>query len=123
MKRIIFIGLILLGLSSCAKENELLDEIYNDPGYAIGTVNSSITVTASFSVRFNYGYTVSNSDYKGNKTLRGLGNKDDKVGHRFLVVYKQSDPAKSDINFKYRIFKEQDFLDMLEQFKNKPPKR
>jgi hypothetical protein len=40
----IFIGLILLGLCSCGKDKELLDEIYNDPGYTIGKITSSSTV-------------------------------------------------------------------------------
>jgi hypothetical protein len=121
MKRFIAIGLIFFGLCSCTKDNELLDEIYDEPGYAIGKVNTSIT--ASFSARFNYEYTVSNTVYKGNKTLHGIGNKDGKVGRQFLVVYKRSDPAKSDINFRYLITSEQYFLDLLERFKDNPPKR
>ena len=121
MKRIVIISLILLGLSSCTKDKELLDEIYNEPGYAIGTVSSSVSVVPNY--RYNYEYTISNTVYKGNKTIRGIGINDDKVGRRFLVVYKLSDPAKSDINFKYLITSEQYFLDLLEQFKTKPPKR
>jgi len=35
MKRLILISIILLVLASCKKEKEL-EEIYNEPGYAIG---------------------------------------------------------------------------------------
>jgi len=37
MRRLIFISLILLALTSCKK-----DDIYDDPGYAIGIKNSPI---------------------------------------------------------------------------------
>jgi len=118
MKRLIFINfLLVLAMTSCKKE----DEIYDEPGYAIGKVNSSISV--SFGIQFNYSYNVDFSEYKGNKRSGGI-NQDGKfiVGNSFLVIYKLSEPSKSDINFKYRIDSEQDFLDLLEKFKNKPPK-
>jgi len=120
-KRAIFISLILFALSSCVKDKELLEEIYNEQGYAIGKVNSS--VSGNFGIKFNYTYYVGTSEYKGNKKSAGI-NQDGKyiVGRQFLVVYKLSEPAKSDMNFKYRIDSEQDFIDMLEKFKDNPPK-
>ena len=122
MKRIIFIiSLILLALSSCKKDKAFISEIYDEPGYAIGTVMS--TASVNFGIQFNYSYYVGSTKYTGNKKEAGI-NQDGKyvIGRQFLVVYKLSEPAKSDINFKYRIDSEQDFLDLLEKFKNNPPK-
>jgi len=121
MKRSIFMSLILLALSSCVKDKELLEEIYDEPGYAIGTINSY--VSGSFGVKYNYSYYVGSSEYKGDKKTVGI-NQDGSyyLRYRFLVVYKLSAPSKSDMNFKYRINTEQDFLDLLEQFKDNPPK-
>ena len=121
MKRTIFISLILLALSSCKKEKELVADIYSEPGYAIGTVMSSASV--NLGIQFNYTYYVGSLEYKGNKKEAGI-NQDGKffIGRQFLVVYKLSEPAKSDINFKYRIDSEQDFVDMLEKFRDNPPK-
>ena len=111
----------MLALSSCIKDKELLGEIYDEPGYAIGKVNSYLSV--SFGIKYNYSYYVGSSEYKGDKKSVGI-NQDGSyyLRHRFLVVYKLSAPAKSDINFKYRINTEQDFLDLLEKFKDNPPK-
>ena len=119
MKRTILICLIFFALNSCRKE--LIEGIYEEPGYAIGTVNSS--VSGNFGIRYNYTYYIGSSEYKGNRKAIGI-NQEGRfiVGYRFLVVYKLSEPAKSDINFKYRIDSEQDFLDLLDQFKDNPPK-
>jgi len=43
MKRAIYLALILFTLISCNKE--LLENIYDEPGYAIGKVNSSVSGT------------------------------------------------------------------------------
>ena len=120
MKRLIFISLVIMLLTSCGKGDSLMDEIYNESGYAIGKVNSSITV--SIGIQNNYSYNVGSSEYKGNKKEVGL-NQPTRVGHRYLVVYKLSDPQKSDINFKYPIKTDQDFWDMLVEFETNPPKR
>ena len=122
MKRIIIIGLILIGLCSCRKDKELLDEIYNDPGYAIGKITSSSTVVMVLT--YHYDYQAGNTTHKGKKE-GGITNSPDSrmIGRRFLVVYKQSDPKQSDLNFRYPINTDQDFLDLLEQFKSSPPKR
>jgi hypothetical protein len=44
------------------------------------------------------------------------------VGRQFLVVYKLSEPDKSDLNFRYPIYSEQEFNDLVAGFKDKPPK-
>ncbi len=54
MKQLIFISIILLALSSCQKEKKLLEEIYHEPAYAIGTINSYISST--FAVQYNYSF-------------------------------------------------------------------
>ena len=120
MKRLILISFILLALNSCKKEKEL-EEIYNEAGYAIGTIKSSVSGT--FAIQYNYIYNVGSSEYKGNKKEGGLNPSGTyMMGKQFLVVYKLSEPKKSDLNFKYPIETEQDFWDMLEKFKNEPPK-
>ena len=117
MKRIIFIGFILLALSSCKK-----DEIYDEPDYAIGKITKSTSIMSVLT--YYYEYQVANTTYKGEKN-GGVSNTDDgrMIGRQFLVVYKQSEPKKSDLNFKYPIETEQDFLDMLDKFKYDPPRK
>ena len=111
---------VLLTLTSCKTEKKL-DEIYNEAGYAIGKIISSLSGT--FAIQYNYSYFVGSSEYKDNKKEGGLNPSGTyMMGKRFLVVYKLSEPKKSDINFKYSIETEQDFLDMLVLFQNNPPK-
>lgn len=115
MKKIIFIGLILLVFSSCKKK-----EIYNNAGYTIGKVTFSTSVMSV--VTYHYEYKVENNNYIGKKG-GGVGNSDSRmIGRCFLVVYNKSSPKKSDMNFKYPIDTEQDFIDMLNDFKTNPPK-
>ena len=121
MKQLIFISIILLALSSCQKEKKLLEEIYDEPAYAIGTINSSISGT--FAVQYNYSFYVGSTKYKGNKKEGGLNPSNSSIiGCQYLVVYKISEPKKNDLNYKYPIYTEQDFLDLLEEFKTNPPK-
>ena len=119
MKQIIFIGLILLGLSSCT-DKELLETIYKEQGYAVGKITASTSVM--YVITYYYEYQVGATTYKGKKE-GGVSNTSDSrmIGRRFLVVYKRSDPKISDLNFKYPVDTEQDFFDLLERFKNKPP--
>ena len=121
MKRTIFISLILLALTSCKSKKEL-EEIYDEAGYAIGKITKSTNI--AYVLTYYYEYQVANTTYKGEKN-GGVTNTDDNrmIGRQFLVVYKQSDPKKSDLNFKYPIETEQDFLDMLDRFKNEPPSK
>jgi len=119
MKRAIYLTLILFTLISCNKE--FLEDVYDEPGYAMGKVNSSVSVT--FGVQYNYSYFVGSTEYKGNKKAVGINQGETSiVGRHYLVVYKLSEPKKSDMNFKYYIKSERDFLDLLEKFKNNPPK-
>ena len=116
MKRLFFFSLILLTLTSCEK-----DDFYDEAGYAIGTITSSASV---FSViTYNYEYQVGTVTHKGKKkggidTSNGSG----MVGRQYLVIYKLSDPEKSDLNFRYPINSEQEFIDLVAGFKDKPPK-
>ena len=121
MKRIIIISLLFFALCSCNKDKELLEEIYDEPGYAIGKLTSKTTVASV--LNYHYEYKVGNNTYKGKKKGGvSIFNDGHRVGLQFLVVYKISEPEKSDLNFRYLIKDEQDFLDLLEKFKTNPPK-
>ena len=118
MKRKFLIILIIFALCSCNKE-----EIYADAGYAIGTINSSISVMGVLT--YHYDFKVENKTYKGDKK-GGINNSDYEMrmlGRQYLVVYKRTDPNKSDLNFRYRITDEQQFNDLVEGFKENPPKK
>ena len=119
MTRVLIISLIILLISSCNKDKELLDEIYNEPGYSIGLIKSKTSAsTAGVSViTYHYEYYVDSKIYKGKK--KGdvkIMNDGNPVGLQYLVVYKLSDPDKSDLNFRYLIRSEQDFIDLVEKF-------
>ena len=118
MKRTILISLIFIALCSCNKE-----EIYNDAGYAIGTINSYSSVMGVLT--YHYGYKVANKTYKGNKKegISTSGGDSRMLGRQYLVVYKRNDPDKSDLNFRYPITDEQQFNDLVEGFKDNPPKK
>jgi len=116
MKRLIFISILLLTLTSCKKE-----DIYDDPGYAIGKITKSISAFSA--IVYYYEYEVGTTTYKGNKKgVDILTSGSSVVGLQYLVVYKLSEPDKSDLNFRYPIFSEQEFLDLVAGFKNNPPK-
>jgi len=117
MKRLIFISFILLALTSCGKEK---DEIYDEPGYAIGTITSSISAFSA--ITYYYKYEAGSVTHKGNKNGVDISNGYSVVGRQYLVVYKLSEPSKSDLNFHYPINNEQEFLDLVAKFKNNPPK-
>ena len=115
MKRLLFISVILLALTSCSK-----DEIYDEPGYAIGKITSSISAFSA--ITYHYEYQVGTINYKGKKNGVDISNGYSVVGRQYLVVYKLSEPSKSDLNFRYPIYSEQDFLDLVAGFKDNPPK-
>ena len=122
MKQIIFISLFLLALCSCEKEKQLIEEIYDEPGYAIGKITKSTSVM--FVLTYHYEFkTEQQVTYKGKKE-GGISNMDDTrmIGRQYLVVYKKSDPNKSDLNFRYSISSEEEFLKLVAGFKNNPPK-
>ena len=117
MKKEILISLIFIALCSYNK-----DEIYADAGYAIGTINSYTTVMGVLTYR--YEYKVENKTYKGDKKegISTSGGDSRMLGRQYLVVYKRSDPNKSDLNFRYPITDEQQFNDLVEGFKDNPSK-
>jgi len=115
MKRLIFISLILLAFTSCKK-----DGIYDEPGYAIGKITS--TLSAFSAITYYYEYEARAITHKGKKNGIDISNGYSVVGHQYLVVYKLSEPSKSDLNFRYPINSEQEFLDLVAGFKDKPPK-
>jgi hypothetical protein len=120
-KKIILIGFLLITLMSCEKQKKLMEEIYGEPGYTIGKATYSVNVL--FNTVIHYEYTVGSTSYKGKKKSVGIGQTTDfTIGRQFLVVYKQSDPNKSDMNFNYPINTEQDFWDLLDRFKTDPSK-
>ena len=116
MRRLIFISLILLALTSCKKE-----DIYDDPGYAIGTITKSTTI--AYVLTFYYEYSIGTTTYKGTKQ-GGISNSNESymIGNQYLVVYNLTKPKKSDLNFAYPVNSEQEFLDLVAGFKNNPPK-
>jgi hypothetical protein len=110
MKKLVFLVVVCCVFAACKKVKKL-EEIYNETGYAIGKITKSTNI--AYVLTYYYEYQVANITYKGEKN-GGVTNNDDSrmMGRRFLVVYKQSEPKKSDLNFKYPIETEQDFLDM-----------
>ena len=121
MKRIIFISLISLILTSCEKDMKLLDEIYNEPGYAIGKITRSTSIFSMLT--YYYEFKIGFATYKGEKK-DGISTSSNShlIGRQYLVVYKIGEPGKSDLNFRYPINSEQEFLDLVEGFKDNPPK-
>ncbi len=122
MKNISIILIISLCCVSCAKDKTYLEEIYNDPGYALGTVSSSLSVGLSFSTTYYYTYTVDGVSYDGEKSTFSFGTGSDATGMNFLVVYKLSNPEESDINLSYKFYSESEFENAVETFKTNPPK-
>ena len=116
MKRLIFISFILLSFISCKKE-----DIYDEPGYSIGTITKSTNI--AYVLTYYYEFKVGNTTYKGNKQ-GGVSTENDSrmIGRQYLVVYKLSEPSKSDLNFRYPISSEQEFNDLVLGFKDNPPK-
>lgn len=118
MKQIILISLIFFALCSCNK-----DEIYDDSGYAIGTIKSYTSIAGILT--YHYDFNVENKTYKGKRKIDGIstsGGDGRMIGRQYLVVYKRTDPDKSDLNFRYPITDEQQFRDLVDGFKDNPPK-
>ena len=111
---------IIASFVSCRKEKEWIEEIYDNPGYAIGEITHYISIPLV--VTYHYAYYVNGSQYEGKKKSRGIGqDKSELIGKLFLVVYKKSNPEESDLNFDYLIESEADFEDLLEEFESFPP--
>jgi hypothetical protein len=120
-KSLIILTIIGSLFIACGKDKEKLEEIYDEPGYAIGEVTASLSSTLTFSITYYYSYTLNGIDYEGEKSDFQLGDGSDRVGYKYLVVYKLSDPSVSDLNFNYLIKSEEDFQDLLVQFESDPP--
>jgi hypothetical protein len=106
---------------SCKKDKELINEIYNEPAYAIGTINSMISIPLR--VTYYYSFDINGQIYESKYVAVGIGQDNSQlIGKNYLVVYKISDPSKCDLNFDYYIEDEQDFLDLLIEFDTNPPK-
>jgi hypothetical protein len=122
MKRLLFISFISITLISC-EHKKLLEEIYEEPGYAIGTITKNTSI--AYVITHYYDYQVNGTSYQGKKK-GGVSNDSSianrMIGRQYLVVYKISDPSKSDLNFQYHISNEQEFLELIEKFKINPPK-
>jgi len=110
-----------LALNSCQKEKLLMEEIYDEPAYAIGTVTKSATI--AYVLTYYYEFQVGGTIYKGKKK-GGVTNSTDNhmIGRQYLVVYKMGEPDKSDLNFSYPISSEQEFNNLVLGFKDNPPK-
>jgi len=117
---IVIMFAFLLGLYSCKKEEDFKVEIYNEPGYAIGEISSYLSIP--FKVTYYFDFTVNNINYVGNEVATGIGQENSRlIGRSYLVVYKLSDPNKSDLNFNYYIEDEQEFQELLKEFETNPP--
>lgn len=121
MKKNILLTLLLLILISCRKEKNRICEIYESQhGYAIGKVESSVTVPTR--VTYNYNYKIDGLDYSAKLKNYGIGQEDSKmIGNSYLVVYEKENPANSHLNTYYRIFEESDFIELVNDFEEEPP--
>lgn len=121
MKKNILLTLLLLILISCRKEKNRICEIYESQhGYAIGKVESSVTVPTR--VTYNYNYKIDGLDYSAKLKNYGIGQEDSKmIGNSYLVVYEKGNPANSHLNTYYRIFEESDFIELVNDFEEEPP--
>ena len=112
---------LLFLITSCRKEKNRICEIYdNEHGYAVGKVESSITVPTR--VTYNYNFKIAGASYSGKLKEYGIGQEDSKmIGRSYLVVYETSNPENSHLNTYYRIFEESDFIELANQFEEEPP--
>lgn len=111
---------VFMSLLSCEKED--FSDIYEEPGYAIGTVSQYFK--EPFSVTYYYTFSVAGSEYKGEYVAKGLNQLDERlIGRSYLVVYKLVDINDNTINFNYEISSEQEFNELVESFKTNPPKQ
>lgn len=118
----VFLGLLIVfcTLQSCEKED--FGDVYAEPGYSIGTITNYISVP--FKVTYFYDFEVAGSKYTGKEVARGIGQSNSSLlGRSFLVVYKLSDINSNDLNFNYPIKSQQEFDELVDSFKNNPPKQ
>ena len=112
--------LCILMCVSCQKEE--FDDIYENPGYAIGTISTSLSLP--FSCTLYYDFEIDNTLYTGELVSKGIGQDASRyIGQSYLVVYKQTDIDRNTINMRYRIESQEEFESLVEEFKTNPPKQ
>lgn len=121
MKKNLLLIVLLLLIISCRKEKNRVCEIYeSEHGYAIGKVESSVTVPTR--VTYNYSYKIAGVSYSGKLKDYGIGQEDLKmIGRSYLVVYEKGNPDNSHLNTYYRIIEESDFIELVNQFEEEAP--
>jgi hypothetical protein len=117
---LLFLAFVLFSCSS-PKDKEKIKRIYNDPGYAVGTIVSYVSIPTR--VTYKYKYMVENQIYDGKEIAIGINQEDDRlINQSFLVVYNKSNVKESVLNMKYHLQSEEEFIQLLEKFKTDPPK-
>ena len=113
---------ILYGFSNkLQKRKNRICELYKgNVGYSIGTVESSVSVPTR--VSYTYSFMVDGVSYEGTEKEYGIGQEEDKIiGRQFVVIYQQSDPNNSDLNFDFLIESDIDFQEFEDEYQNNPP--
>lgn len=107
--------------TSCRKEKNRICDLYDGSvGYAIGTVEFSISVPVR--VNYTYSFVVDGINYEGTEKSYGIGQDDNRiVGRQFVVIYQLGSPDNSDLNIDYSIESDQDFIAFEEKYENNPP--
>ena len=114
------VGLAFL-LVSCTKDKAKIKRIYDNPGYAIGTITSYVSIPLR--VTYKYVYFVDDKKYSGKEIAFGSGQEEVRLINRsFLVVYNLSNVKESALNMGYPIHSEEEFNELVEKFKTTPPK-
>ena len=117
-----FFSLLIFIMSIIACESEDFSSIYNEPGYAIGTITNYKEVP--FKITYNYEFTINGKEYTGEDVAKGIGEAELRlIGKKFLVVYKLSNISENTINYNYPIDSETEFEKLVESFKTNPPKQ
>lgn len=117
-----FFSLLIIIMSIMSCESEDFSAIYNEPGYAIGTITHYKEVP--FKITYFYDFTIDGKEYTGEDVAKGIGEAESRlIGKKFLVVYKLSNISENTINYNYPINSETEFEELVESFKTNPPKQ
>lgn len=107
-------------ITSCDKEEAEIQAIYENPGYALGTVSYSTETTLRITYYFEY--YVYGTLYTGGKTYKNSKSAEQLYeGDMYLVVYDLDDPSISHLNTKYYFENDLEFDDMIRDFEYNPP--
>ena len=116
---ILLFFIISVALFSCEKDD--FSDIYDEPGYAIGTVDTYVSVPLK--VTYSYSFKVDENDYDGKYVAKGIGQLNESlIGQSYLVIYKLSNIDENILDFNYLIENQEEFEELLETFKTNPPK-